>query len=74
MITSTKYRIRIFSAFCDSENCKSVYERLCQTDLMPNYGADKDIYITDGDDYTHAILMNCPIVNSFRTEIFSKYY
>jgi len=63
MITSTKYRIRIFSAFCDSTNCKSVYERLCQTDLMPNYGADKDIYITDDENYTHAILMNCPIVD-----------
>jgi glycosyltransferase involved in cell wall biosynthesis len=60
---SKKYRIRIFSAFCDSTNCKSVYERLCQTDLMPNYGVDKDIYITDGDDYTHAILMNCPFVD-----------
>jgi hypothetical protein len=60
---SNKYRIRIFSAFCDSTNCKLVYERLCQTDLMSNYGPDKDIYITDGDDYTHAILMNCPFVD-----------
>lgn len=52
------YRIRFFSSFCNSSNCKNVYERLCQTDLMSNYGPDKDIYITDQDDYTHAIIMN----------------
>jgi glycosyltransferase involved in cell wall biosynthesis len=55
-----KYIIRFFSAFCDSTNCKLVYERLCQTHLMDNYGENKNIYITDGDYYTHAILMNCP--------------
>lgn len=58
----TRYRIRIFSAFCDSDNCKSVYERLCETDLMENYGPDKDIYIVTDDSYTHAILMNAPRV------------
>jgi len=52
------YRIRIFSSFCDSENCKSVYERLCEVKNMDNYGPDKEIYITDGDDYTHVIIMN----------------
>ena len=55
---SKTYRIRFFSSFCDSSNCKNVYERLCQTMIMPNYGPDKTIYITDGDDYTHAIIMN----------------
>ena len=52
------YRIKVFSSFCDSENCKSVYERLCETDKMDNYGPDKDIYIVDDDSYTHAIIMN----------------
>jgi len=52
------YRIRIFSSFCDSANCKSVYERLCEVKNMDNYGSDKEIYITDDDDYTHAIIMN----------------
>lgn len=56
-----RYRIRIFSGFCDSENCKSVYERLCQTDLMKNYGPDKEIYIVTDDSYTHVLLMNCPM-------------
>lgn len=52
------YRIRIFSSFCDSDNCKNVYERLCEVKNMDNYGPDKDIYITTGDDYTHVIIMN----------------
>ena len=52
------YRIKFFSSFCDSKNCKSVYERLCETHLMSNYGIDKEIYITDGDDYTHVVIMN----------------
>lgn len=53
------YRIRIFSSFCDSENCKSVYERLCEVDTMDNYGPDKDIYIVgEGEPFTHAVLMN----------------
>jgi hypothetical protein len=54
-----KYRIKIFSSFCDSTNCKLVYERLCQVDLMTNYGPDKEIYIVgEGEEYTHVILMN----------------
>lgn len=52
------YRIKFFSSFCDSKNCKSVYERLCETQFMPNYGKDKEIYITDGDEYTHVIILN----------------
>ena len=52
------YRIRIFSSFCESDNCKDVYERLCETHLMEKYGPDKEIYITNGDDYTHVIILN----------------
>lgn len=62
----SKYRIRFFSSFCDSENCKNVHERLCQVDLMENYGEDKEIYITTGDDYTHAIIMNTAIVHDLK--------
>ena len=54
----SKYRIKFYSNFCESENCKNVYERLCQVDLLDNYGPDKDIYITNDDDYTHIIIMN----------------
>jgi len=54
----SKYRIRIFSSFGESANCKGIYERLCEADLIDNYGPEKEIYITNDDDYTHVILMN----------------
>ena len=52
------YRIKIFSSFCDSSGAKSTFERLCDTASLSNYGPDKEIYITNDDDYTHAIIMN----------------
>jgi hypothetical protein len=55
---SKKYRIRIFSSFCPSENCKDIYERLCEAQLMRNYGQNKDIYITNDEDYSHVIILN----------------
>jgi len=51
-------KIKVFSSFCDSDNCKKVFERICEAMNMPNYGKDKDIYITTDDDYTHAIILN----------------
>uniref|UniRef100_A0A6C0E453 Fucosyltransferase C-terminal domain-containing protein n=1 Tax=viral metagenome TaxID=1070528 RepID=A0A6C0E453_9ZZZZ len=57
------YRIRIFSNFCDSKQCKEVYERLCQTHLIKNYGEYKQVYITNDDNYTHAIIMNTDMPN-----------
>ena len=53
-----QYRIRIFSSFCASENCKDIYERLCESVLMENYGPNNKIYITNGDDYSHVIILN----------------
>ena len=58
MFQSKKYRIRIFSSFCPSENCKDIYERLCEAKLMKNYGPENDIYITNDDDYSHVIILN----------------
>lgn len=52
------YKIRIFSSFCDSANCKNVYERLCETQLMDYYGDSGRINITNGDDYTHVLILN----------------
>lgn len=52
------YRIRIFSSFCPSENCKDVYERLCESKLLENYGPDKELYITNDNDFTHVIILN----------------
>ena len=55
-------RIRFFSDFCSSENCKQEYEEKCRVNEMDNYGPDKRLYITLNQTYTHAILLNCPIV------------
>ena len=52
------YRIRIFSSFCQSENCKEIYERLCEAQFMENYGPDKEVYITNDNDFTHVIILN----------------
>jgi len=54
-----KYRIRIFADFCDGAGSKQEMEAmslLCKNTSL--YGNDKDIYITDGDDYTHVIIWN----------------
>ena len=74
-----QYRIRIFSSFCESGNCKDIYERLCEASLMENYGQgssiptinsadnrrlsnefgpNKQITITNGNDYSHVIILN----------------
>lgn len=53
-----KYIIRIFSSFCPSEDCKGVYEKICEVFNMNNYGKDKNIYITNDEDYTHVIILN----------------
>jgi hypothetical protein len=51
-------KIKIFSNFCDSQDCKSAFERSCQTHLLSHYGNDKIINITIDEDYTHAIILN----------------
>jgi len=51
-------RIRIFSSFGKSENCKEIYERLCESSIIDNYGPNKEIYITNDDNYTHVLILN----------------
>jgi hypothetical protein len=51
-------RVRFFSDFTDSIEIKSVYERMCETHLINEYGKDKKIYITVDNDYTHVIILN----------------
>jgi hypothetical protein len=53
-----KYLIRFFSSFCSSSDCKRIYEERDEVFLQANYGKTKDIYITDGDDFTHVIIWN----------------
>lgn len=54
----SKYCIRIFSNYNSSTKFKAELERENETYNMPNYGKDKEIWITDGDDYTHVIIVN----------------
>ena len=51
-------RIKIFANFCDSAMCKAHYERVCDIKQLANYGPDKALYLTTGEDYTHAIIIN----------------
>lgn len=52
------YRIKIFCPFASSADCKEVYERINFASEISFYGKDKKVYITDEDDYTHAIIIN----------------
>jgi len=51
-------RVKIFSDFCGSKGAKEIYERLCDAENLDFYGKDKQVWITEDDDYTHAIIMN----------------
>ena len=52
------YKIKIFCQFASSSKCKEIYERINYAEEIDFYGKDKKIYITDADDYTHAIIIN----------------
>jgi len=51
-------KIKIFCPFTSSKNCKETYEKICFVNNIDFYGKDKKIYLTEDDDYTHAIIMN----------------
>jgi hypothetical protein len=52
-----QYRIRIFADYCDSSECKRAVEmNAIKSEL--DYGEDKSLFITDGEDYTHVIIWN----------------
>ena len=54
-------QIRIFSSFSDSTHAKITAERVFQSDLIPGY---KDRFqLTDGDDYTHVLILNVAMPN-----------
>jgi hypothetical protein len=50
--------IKIFCPFSSSKNCKEIYEKINYATGISFYGKNKKIYITDEDDYTHAIIIN----------------
>lgn len=49
-------KIKFFSSFCSSEDCKRNYESVNHSYLYDFYG--KDYIFTCDDDYTHAIILN----------------
>tara|TARA_Y100000992_G_scaffold275172_1_gene218548 strand:+ start:1180 stop:2043 length:864 start_codon:yes stop_codon:yes gene_type:complete len=53
-----KYKIRFFSSFGDEKQVKEVLNRLCETNYMDNYGKDKEIEVTDDDDYNYVFILN----------------
>jgi len=52
------YRIKIFCPFASSKDCKELYEKINYISEIEFYGKNKKVYITDEDDYTHAIIIN----------------
>jgi hypothetical protein len=52
------YKIKIFSDFCSSEKCKLNFEKVFNAENCEFYGESKQIYITNQEDYTHAIILN----------------
>ncbi len=48
--------IRVFSSCCDSRGAKEQWEKISCAESIPGYGTD--FRMTDGDDYTHVIIMN----------------
>jgi hypothetical protein len=59
----SKYRIRFFSDYGTGDCHRKAYESFCRANLLKNYGPDKEIYITDGDDYTHVVILNIYMPN-----------
>jgi hypothetical protein len=55
-----KIIIKIFASYADSTKAKKITEDFCDAYSLPFYGPgeDKEIYITDGDDYTHVVIWN----------------
>ena len=53
-----KYKIRFFSSFGDEKQIKKLLHRLCETNYMDNYGENKEIEVTDNDDYSHVFILN----------------
>jgi len=54
----SKCRVQFFTNWCTSQECKEIYEKICETSTMDNYGEDKEIFITANHDYTHVIVIN----------------
>lgn len=57
------YKIKIFSNFCKSDDCKINFENIFEANNLDFYGENKKIFLTTEDDYTHAIILNTVMPN-----------
>jgi hypothetical protein len=57
------YLIRVYADFLRPNEIKPIFDDRFSTQFIENYGRDKDIYITDKDDYTHVIIINTAMPN-----------
>jgi len=55
---TTRFIIKIFCPFATSKASKEIYERINYAHVIDFYGKNKKVFFTDGDDYTHAIIIN----------------
>lgn len=55
---TAEVRIKIFSNFCDENTSKKIFENIFSASKLDYYGPNKNVYITNEDDYTHAIIIN----------------
>jgi len=51
-------KIKLFGDFGDREKYKTIVENIYDASNNPFYGVDKKIFITNDDDFTHAIILN----------------
>ena len=58
MSNSKTYRLKFYSSCARDDVYKEIFERLCESSLLDFYGENKKIYITNGDDFTHIIIIN----------------
>ena len=52
------YVLKFYCSYSSGDIFKEIYERLCETQNLDYYGEGKKVHITNGDDYTHIIIIN----------------
>lgn len=57
------YILKFYCSYASGDIFKEIYERLCETVNLDYYGEDKKLCITNGDDYTHIIIINTAMPN-----------
>lgn len=53
--------VRCFASWCDSNECKNIFDKICEQHIESIYG--KNVTITTNDDYTHVVILNTAMPN-----------